>query len=222
VAVRLGAFQVSAKPVLQISSSFREPPAAIDRESSPLRRRRGRAVGHLDVRRAEAGQGDSRTSVASTGIFRARGSGCNKPATDMPALSFHRQTASDTTSSLTGVLHPIPERPIPGKTAAGNTLCGPWERSDSRPILRRRNELIERVIAAAFAARPEKAFSLDELAALAFPETAIERKHRAAVLRCANQVAHQLDWVRMQRPGRPLMYRRSAETKVLPLINVDV
>jgi hypothetical protein len=65
---------------------------------------------------------------------------------------------------------------------------------------------LERAIAKAFAAEPQRAFSLDELMRLAHLEASAAKRRRAAVLRAATQVAHRLGWVRSQRPRRPVMF----------------
>jgi hypothetical protein len=67
-------------------------------------------------------------------------------------------------------------------------------------------------------AQPQRSFTLDDLAAIVYPEIAvIEKHHRATVLRCANLVAHRLGWERAQRPGRPLIYFSRCQLAAPPL-----
>jgi hypothetical protein len=75
-----------------------------------------------------------------------------------------------------------------------------------RPFRSTARFALERIIAEAFAAEPQRAFSLDELARLAYPEASAAKRRRSAVLRAATQVAHCLGWVRSQRPRRPVMF----------------
>jgi hypothetical protein len=68
---------------------------------------------------------------------------------------------------------------------------------------------IERAIIEAFTANPSMTFTVDDLAAIAYPGlNRIEKKHRVAVLRAADKVAAQLWWGgrRMERPGHPVVY----------------
>ena len=75
---------------------------------------------------------------------------------------------------------------------------------------------IERIIEAAFKHLSDQAFSVEELAALAYPEIHIvEKRHRVAVLRAADKVAARLGWTGIfsKTPGRPLIYANRANPR---------
>jgi hypothetical protein len=67
---------------------------------------------------------------------------------------------------------------------------------------------IQRAVANAFADTPSAAFSVDELAQIAYPESAqIERKHRVALVRAADAAAEAAGWSAVQaRNGKGIVY----------------
>ena len=68
---------------------------------------------------------------------------------------------------------------------------------------------IERVIADIFTANPSMTYAVDDLAAFAYPGlNRVEKKHRVAVVRAADNVMRRLRWTcqQMELPGHPLLY----------------
>lgn len=68
---------------------------------------------------------------------------------------------------------------------------------------------IERAIEAAFTDNPSRTYSVEELAALAYPGVnRVERKHRVSVLRSADKAAARCGWQgwKAGRPGHPVIY----------------
>jgi len=68
---------------------------------------------------------------------------------------------------------------------------------------------IERAISAAFAANPSMTFTVDDLAAIAYPGLdRIEKKHRVAVARAARKLAPSAwwGWRWMEQPGHRAVY----------------
>jgi DNA (cytosine-5)-methyltransferase 1 len=79
---------------------------------------------------------------------------------------------------------------------------------------------IERAIAAAFEAEPRRAFSVEALARIAYPDIeGVEKRHRVAVIRAAENIARRMGWKRLGGgPGVSLAYRSpAAERRPLAL-----
>ena len=69
--------------------------------------------------------------------------------------------------------------------------------------------VIERAITAAFTDNPSRTYTVEELAALAYPGVnQVEKKHRVAVIRAADKAAARLGWIgwRVYRPTHPRLY----------------
>jgi hypothetical protein len=68
---------------------------------------------------------------------------------------------------------------------------------------------VERAIEQTFTDNPSAAFTVEELAAAAYPGlNRVEKKHRVAVLRAADKVAGRLGWHKYvcERPGGHIVY----------------
>ena len=79
---------------------------------------------------------------------------------------------------------------------------------------------IERAIAAAFEAEPRRAFSIEALARIAYPDIeSVEKRHRVAIIRAADDVALRRGWKRLGGgPGVSVAYRGpAAERRPLAL-----
>ena len=69
--------------------------------------------------------------------------------------------------------------------------------------------VIERAVEATFAGHPSSTFTVEELAALAYPGVnRVEKKHRVAVIRAADKVGRRMGWIgqRAERPGGTVIY----------------